>query len=459
MSKLGKISDAIASLVARLQRSMSEKRFLAVVAIAVGCVAGLGAALLKDLINYTSDLVMRIFPADQYNYLLLVLPLLGIVLCGLYCRYVVKDNLEFGSERIHENLVNKNYNLKPHIAYSPMVACSLTIGFGGSAGSEGPIAYAGAGIGSNMARLFRLSPDYQSLLIIIGAAAGIAGIFKAPVGGAMFALEVLAMPMTTVTVAALMFSCLASACIAYALSGFTIDISFMPKNFFDPGMIFGVIALGIVCSLYSMYYSQLLARTEKWFTSMSNPWVKNVVSGVLVGVLVFIAPVLFGEGYGVLDHIINGVDTDVMRDTILLNAKGPWVLLSFVTFVFLAKPIATGATNSGGGVGGDFAPTLFAGCMVGLAFAYFSNHYLGTHFEVANFALFGMAGVMAGIIQAPLMAIFLTLEMVGDFAMFFPLTICALISFASVRLLHRHVLHRHVRPGWIHGLLDKIKSI
>lgn len=455
MRVLGKISEGVASFVGGLQSRMSEEKFMAVVAIAVGCVAGLGAAVLKDLINYTSEAVKTVFPADQFNYLLLILPLIGIVLCGLYCRYVVKDNMEFGCERIHQNLVNKNYNLKPHVAYAPIIACSLTIGFGGSAGSEGPIAYAGAGIGSNMGKLFKLSPEYMRLLMIIGAAAGIAGIFKAPVGGAMFALEVLAMPMTTATVTALMFSCLAAACVAYALSGFTIDISFMPKVFFDPHMSMGVIVLGIFCALYSLYYTRMMGHTEKWFKSMSNPWLKNVISGILVGTLVFICPVLFGEGYGVAGHIINGVDTDVMRDTILLNAKGPWVLLSFVAFAFLAKPFATDATNSGGGVGGDFAPTLFAGCLVGLAFAYFSNHYLGTHFDVANFALFGMAGVMAGIIQAPLMAIFLTLEMVGDFAMFFPLTICALISFAAVRLLKRHYNVR-IRAGWLHGLTEKI---
>lgn len=449
------MSNAAAAFMGRLQQSMSDKRFLAVLAIIVGCGAGLGAAALKDLITYTTGVVKAVFPSNQFNYLFLILPLIGIVLCGLYCRYVVKDNLEFGCERILKNLQNKDYNLKPHIIYGPIVGCSLTIGFGGSAGSEGPIAYAGAGIGSNIGKFFKLSPDYLNVLVIIGAAAGIAGIFKAPVGGAMFALEVLAMPMTTITVTALMFSCLAAACVAYAWSGFSIDIAYMPKDFFAPEMTWGVIILGIVCAVYSIYYSRMMVITENWFKSMTNPWMKNVISGILVGAFVFICPVLWGEGYEVLTDIINGVDTDVMRDTILFNAKGPWVLLSFVAFAFIAKPFATAATNSGGGVGGDFAPTLFAGCMIGLAFAYFSNHILGTHFDVANFALFGMAGVMAGIIQAPLMAIFLTLEMVGDFAMFFPLTICGLISFAFVRLMHRH-LNIRFRPAWLHGLLEKI---
>lgn len=446
-----RIRNHAGNFVRKLQSQMSEKKFLALLALLVGAAAGLGAALLKDLITYLSEFVKDIFPADHYNFLFLILPVIGILLCRLYSRYIVKDDMEFGCERILRNLEQKNYYLPRHIAYAPIIACSLTIGFGGSAGSEGPIAYAGAGIGSNVGKYFNLDPQTLRILVIIGAAAGIAGIFKAPIGGAMFALEVLAMPLTTGSVIALIFSCLAAACVAYAFSGFTIDIAYMPKNFFDPGMSAAVMLLGLFCGLYSMYYSFLMARVEGVFKRLSNPWIKNLSSGLLVGGLIFIFPVLYGEGYGVLNDIINGNNSDVMRDTVLFNLHGPWILIFFVAGTFLVKSIATGATNSGGGVGGDFAPTLFAGCMGGLLFAYTSNTVFGTHLDVANFALFGMAGVMAGTIQAPLMAIFLTLEMVGDFAMFFPLTICALISYSAVRILHRH-LRINFRPSWLHGL-------
>lgn len=458
MKLLQDIRQIASKGVTALDNKMSDNKFLVILAIFVGMISGFGAALLKDLITWLSNVVKDVFPADHYNVLFLVLPVIGIVICTLYSRYVVKQDMEFGCERIHQNLVNKNYRLPRSISYAPIVACSLTIGFGGSAGSEGPIAYAGAGIGSNVGKYFGLNDETLRILVIIGAAAGIAGIFKAPVGGAMFALEVLAMPMNTFTITALMFSCLAAACVAYAWSGFTIDIAYMPKNFFDPGMTLGVVMLGIFCALYSIYYNYAMHRTEKVFASIKSIWVKNVVSGLLVGVLIFIFPVLYGEGYGVLNDIINGNNTDVMRDTILFNAHGPWVLIFFVAGTLLVKSIATAATNSGGGVGGDFAPTLFAGCMGGLLFAYFSNHMLGTHFDVANFALFGMAGVMAGTIQAPLMAIFLTLEMVGDFAMFFPLSICALISYACVRLIHRHAI-LNLLPSWKHHALHKSAGI
>lgn len=442
------IRDGMAGLVGRVRSGMSQQKFLAVLAIFVGSVAGLAAAILKDLINYTSSAAKALVPDNHYNFALILLPVIGILLCGIFCRYVVKQNMEFGCEKIANALKSGNYKLSSKLAWAPMVACSLTIGFGGSAGSEGPIAYTGAGIGSNVGKLFKLDSECLRLLVIIGAAAGIAGIFKAPIGGAMFALEVLAMPMTTASVIALVFACLAAACVAYACSGFTIDISYMSTNFFDPDMAAGVLALGIFCGLYSIYYSRMMRITTGWYAKMTNPWVKNVVSGLFVGLLIFVFPVLWGEGYGTLGDIINGNNSTVMRDTALFG-HGPWVLLAFVALTFLLKPMATGTTNSGGGVGGDFAPTLFAGCFGGLLFAYFANTCLGTHLNVANFALFGMAGVMAGTIQAPLMAIFLSLEMVGDFAMFFPLTICALISFATVRLSHRH-LRITSHPVWLH---------
>lgn len=431
---------------------------MALLAIIVGGAAGLAAGLLKDLIGYLSEFVKGIFPADEFNWLFLILPVIGVVLCGIYCRYIVKDDMEFGTERILGFLRSGNYRMPRHLSYAPIIACSLTLGFGGSAGAEGPIAYTGAGIGSNVGKYFGLSDDMLRLFIIIGASAGIAGIFKAPVGGAMFALEVLAMPITGEAVIALMFACLSAGCVAYAFSGFTIDIAYLPKDFFRAEAILGVIVLGLFCALYSMYYSHTFSYTEKWITKLRNPWVKNIASGLLIGGLTFLFPVLYGEGYGVLGEIINGNDVEVMRDTLFFNVKGPWMLIVFVLGILLVKGVVTSSTNSGGGVGGDFAPTLFAGCMAGLLFAYFSNHILGTHFDVSNFALFGMAGVMAGAIQAPLMAIFLTVEMVGDFSMFFPVTICATISFGAVRLMH-HKLQIKFKPAWVHGLGTLIKRL
>lgn len=449
------IRTLASDIALNLKNSLSPMKFLALIAIPVGILCGFGAALLKDLTSALTELVKGVFPDNHLNYLLLLLPVIGILLCGIYSRYIVKDNMEFSCERISTALKSKNYNLPKHLCYSPIIACSITLGLGGSAGSEGPIAYTGAALGSNLGKYLHLPPETLRILIIIGAAAGIAGIFKAPIGGAMFALEVLAMPMTTISVIALVFATLAAGCTAYAWSGFTIDIAYLPKNFFDPKVMGAVILLGLFCGLYSLYYSNTMSKTENVFAKFKNPWIKNITSGLLIGGLLFIFPVLYGEGYGVLNEIINGNDSKLLLDTILYGKTGPWILILFILGVVLVKGIITATTNTGGGVGGDFAPTLFAGCIAGMLFASASNTLIGTHLDVANFALFGMAGVMSGAIQAPLMAIFLTQEMVGDFAMFFPLTICALISFATVRLLHHH-FHVAFRAAWLHNIAHRL---
>ena len=434
----------MAALAATMRGSMSELKFLALAAIVTGMAAGGGAAFLKFLIARISAVVTWAAPVDRYCLLFLIVPVVGIVLCSLFSRHVVKLDMEQGCERIRQNLLARNYYLPSRLTFSPIVACALTIGFGGSAGAEGPIAYAGAAIGSGISRYLRMPPSTTRLLLIIGAGAGIAGIFKAPVGGAMFALEVLAMPLTTAAIVALLFACVTAAATAYTLSGFTLDVAYTAHTPFEPAETWGAILLGIFCGVYSLYYSHMLHRSERWIRSIGNTTARNVVSGLAVGAMILAFPALYGEGYDILNPVINGNPTSVMNYTDMYSMArgGTWTLIFFITGTFLLKGAATGITNSGGGVGGEFTPTLFAGGMGGLLFATTANAiFPGLHINVAHFALFGMAGVMAGAIQAPLMALFLTVEMTGDYGMFFPLMITSFISFATVRLVHR------LRPG------------
>lgn len=281
------IRKRLGNIVRSMHNGMSQKKFLCLIAIFVGLLAGIGAALLKDFINALSEFIRNVVPANVNSPVFIILPVVGILLCGIYSRYIVKDDMEGGCERISTHLKQHNYYLPKHLTYSPIIACALTIGFGGSAGSEGPIAYTGAAIGSNVGKYFKLPPEMCRILVIIGGAAGIAGIFKAPVGGAMFAIEVLAMPMTTVSVTALIFACLSAGLTAYIWSGFTLDISYLPKNFFAPETIGAVILLGLCCGLYSLYYSKMMAKTEEVFRKISNPWVRNLSSGLLIGLLIF----------------------------------------------------------------------------------------------------------------------------------------------------------------------------
>lgn len=434
---------------------MSKKKFLILLSVLVGLITGLGAEMLRFLIGTVTTWLYALMDMLDAGWLLIALPVAGVLLCGIYCRYVVKDNMEFGCQRIRRALDSGNYRLPGHIVYAPVLSCALTLGFGGSAGSEGPIAYAGAGVGSNVGKFFGLSPDTLRILIGCGAGAGIAGIFKAPVGGALFAVEVLGVELTTVSVLALVACCIASWFMSYMFSGMTLDLPMHVTCRFDADMIPVVLLLGLFCGLYSIYYSFVMTRTESFIGRFRNVWVKNIVSGVLIGVSLFIFPALYGEGYGVAGDIVNGHGRGVLGHSLWAADDCDWVIMLFLAGVLLVKSAACALTNAGGGVGGDFAPTLFAGCIAGMLFSMSVNLLFGTSLPVADFAFFGMAGVMAGAIQAPLMAMFLTVEMTGDFGMFLPLVLTALVSFTTVRLFTRRIGVR-LSPTWVHRSFDRL---
>ncbi|MDE6198753.1 MAG: chloride channel protein [Muribaculaceae bacterium] len=437
------------------RRLMSAKKFIILLSVFVGLIVGVGAEVLRFLIGTLTGRLWALMSVLDAGWLLVLLPVAGVVLCGIYCRYVVKDNMEFGCQRIRQALDGHRYRLRPHLIYAPIVSCAVTLGFGGSAGSEGPIAYAGAGIGSNVGKFFGLSPDTLRILVGCGAGAGIAGIFKAPVGGALFAIEVLGMELTTVSVLALVSCCLASWFTSYLCSGMTLDLPMHVTHGFDAAMIPGVLLLGLFCGLYSLYYSYVMGKTEGFIGKFRNPWVKNVVSGLLIGVSLFIFPALYGEGYGVAGDIINGHPEGALTRSFFAGDSGRWVMLLFIGGVLLVKSASCALTNAGGGVGGDFAPTLFAGCMAGMFFSSCGNLLFGTSLSVADFAFFGMAGVMAGAIRAPLMAMFLTVEMSGNFGMFLPILLVSLVSFSTSRLLG-HRVGVNLPPTWVHRDIDRL---
>lgn len=417
------------------EKHMSEKTFVFLLATAVGLLSGCGAFVLKRMIAWVSHILTAHFRIGSGNYGLLIIPVVGIVLTGIFCRYIVKTDLSDGTSRLIHDIKNKMYSLKSAIVYSPILASTITIGFGGSAGSEGPIAYTGAAVGSNVARMFRLSPQMVMIMLGCGAGAGIAGIFKSPLGGALFTLEVLRMPMSTFSVMVLLVTSITAAMTAYLLSGCTIDIPFNHHSGFDIDMLPYVILLGIFCGCYSIYYSYMIKKVAQLLRCVANPWIKNLSGGVIISVLVFLFPALYGEGYVTVGKIINGNFSTILNDSIFFgHSGGVWLMIFVAGGIALAKCVATSATNNGGGVSGNFAPSLFAGCIVGFFFAALFNEIFGLHLPVGEFAFYAMAGVMAGAIRAPLMAIFLTCEMGAAYSYFFPLVVTASISFGIVRL-------------------------
>lgn len=422
----------------RLRGRMGEDVWIIILAMVAGCLIGGAAWGLKRLIALVSRLSVGC--ADHFGWwTMLLLPLVGILLTGIFQRYILHREIYHGVDRLQDDFARGQSRLPVVLTFSPVLACALTLGFGGSAGSEGPIAYAGSAIGNNVGHLFGATDRGLRAMMAIGAGAGIAGIFKAPVGGALFTLECLGIGSGPLTAIALFAGCVCAGLTALALSGFTPDIAVDTLAPFDWHLTLPLLALALFCGIYSAYYSRIMARMTSWFEGMRSPWRRNIVSGLIVGALLFIFPALFGEGYGVVGGIINGhPEAAVFRSPLALPALGldPGVTLLAVCFgVMAVKAFATSATNSGGGVAGDFAPTLFAGAVCGYFFARMAGVLFGIDLPTGEFAVYGMAAVMAGAVKAPLMAMFIVTEMTATPSALLPAAIAAAVSYVVASIL------------------------
>lgn len=427
----GALSHSLGGACAHMPRGA----FVLMLAVLTGVVTGTGAFVLKWLVETIAKALMS--DADGVSWLYFFLPAAGIMLSVLFQRFIIRHRIEHGTEAIKADIANKDYWLRPDLLYAPVVASSLTLGFGGSAGSEGPIAYTGAAVGSNVAKVFRLPPDMMLMMIALGAGAGIAGIFKSPVGGAMFTIEILRVELSTILVLGLFSACITAAMTAYLWSGCTPDVSFTPTDSFEPSIIPAVLLLGVFCGLYGSYYRYTAHRTRYWLESFSSHWLKNIAAAASLGLIVFLFPILYGEGYAVLGDVINLTHPDLVRHSFFECAGGHvWGIMAFVAAVLLFKGIAATLTNSGGGVAGDFAPTLFAGCLAGYLFAMLANTVFGSGLDTTTFALVGMAGTMAAIVRAPLMAVFITAEMTWNYEFFLPLALAAGVAYFTSRMIN-----------------------
>lgn len=338
------------------------------VAVATGLLAGTGAFCLKWLICHISQPLTSGLDASGANWRFLLYPLAGILLTGMYTRYVIGAGIGHGVERMRADIVRRHYRLPAYLVYAPMAASSLTLGFGGSAGSEGPIAYAGGAIGSNLASALHMPPHVVAMMLGCGAGAGIAGIFKAPIGGALFTVEVLGMAVTSLAVVAVVAASVTAAMTAYVLSGSALDLAFGGGDHFALSLMPWVVLLGVFCGIYSVYYSAVSRAVRRGLERIGNPWVMNAVSGGALAVLVFVFPALYGEGYDVIGSVTRGDFSPLTAYGMFSVESGRTVVAVAVVAAMLAcKGAAASLTNSGGGVAGDFAPTLFAGCLAGMA--------------------------------------------------------------------------------------------
>ena len=437
-----RINEQFLRLVMWRERHIKERTFVIFLALIVGILCGSAALLLKTLIHFFSDIVTSHINITQGNYLYIIYPVVGIILASLFVRYVVKDNISHGVTRVLHSISQNKSRLKRHNIYSSIMASSVTIGFGGSVGAEGPIVYTGSAIGSNLGQLFRLSPRILMILVGCGAAAGIAGIFKAPIAGMLFTIEVLMLDLTTVSIMPLLIASITSATMAYVFTGYDFEFFFVQSESFVTNRIPFVILLGIFCGMSSLYFTRVMNMMENVFKKIGTPWKKTLVGGLILSGLIFLFPPLFGEGYSAIIDLLGGNPSSIANGSIFYGDKDDvWFIIIFIGLIILTKVFATSATNGGGGVGGTFAPSLYVGCMSGFFFAFLLNHLFGLDLSIKNFALMGMAGVMSGVMHAPLMAIFLTAELTGGYDLFLPLLIVSTISYGTIKLFEPYSIY------------------
>ncbi len=425
------------------ERHVKEKNFMIMLALFVGVICGFAAQLLKYLIHLISSLLTSHLNATTANWVYLVCPLIGIMLVTLFVKYVVKDNISHGVTKVLYAISRRKSRLKKKNMYASLVASSITIGFGGSVGAEGPIVFTGAAIGSNVGQAFRLSPRMLMILVGCGAAAGIAGIFRAPIAGMLFTLEVLMIDLTGATVMPLLIASISGATVAYILEGYDAEFFFSQSEPFLTSKIPYVILLGILCGFVSLYFTRVMIWMEGIFGRISKRWLKISFGGALMALLIFVFPPLYGEGYGAINNLLEGDPQAVVNGTFFyVDRDNVWFIALFIAAVLLMKAFATSATNGAGGVGGTFAPSLFVGALCGFLFAFVLNN-LDTPIELSNknFALMGMAGLMSGVMHAPLMAIFLTAEMTGGYNLFLPLLIVSSIAYMTIRIFEPYSIY------------------
>ncbi|OUO53041.1 chloride channel protein [Parabacteroides sp. An277] len=426
------------------ENTIKEKHFVLIVSFLVGICTAASAIILKNLIHWIQHLLSVNFDADQVNYLYLLYPVVGILLSGLFVKYVVRDDISHGVTKILYAISQRKSRIKLHNVWSSTVASSVTIGFGGSVGAEAPIVLTGAAIGSNLGRLFRMEQKTLMLLVGCGAAGAIAGIFKAPIAGLVFVIEVLMLDLTMTSVLPLLITSVTAATVSYIFTGTEAMFQFSQTEVFAIERIPYVILLGIFCGLVSLYFTRVMNWTEGKFRQYGTSfWRKFLMGGATLSLLIFIFPPLYGEGYDTIGFLLNGQFAGLMDNSMFYSLNDSYFgIIIFLGLILLMKVFASSATNGGGGCGGIFAPSLYLGCIAGFIFAHISNYFPFTmYLSEKNFALLGMAGVMSGVMHAPLTGVFLIAELTGGYDLFLPLMIVSIGSYITILMFEPHSLY------------------
>lgn len=423
-------------------RHLSEQTMLLLLAVVVGLLSGLAAVALKTLVHYAGALVGGLSDISSFPFIVFLLPLVGILLTMLFVKYVVRGDIGHGLPSVLLAISRNRSALPAKNMWSSLVASTLTVAFGGSVGLEAPIASTGSAIGSNIGRWFRLSPKSVRLLLGCGAAGAIAGIFKAPFAGIMFVLEVFLFDLTATTALPLLIASLTASTVAYFLMGTGVQFRFTVEEHFALSQLPYYALLGAFCAAVSVYFLRVTDKVEGWFARRRSPWVRMLLGGLLLGVLVVFFPPLYGEGYSSLTELLHGNPDSLFSGTPYRHLAGnAWVTLGILFALIALKGVATATTIGSGGVGGTFGPSLVIGGLSGYFIAMLCNQLGLPAQSTANFALVGMAAVMTGVMHAPFMATFLIAEITGGYELLVPLLTASAVTYLCINPFEHHSIY------------------
>ena len=439
------IRNLLAIVLKWRRAHLSANQFILIISFLVGIFTALAGLLLKWLIGQIEHFLTQEFNVTGANWLYLVYPVVGIFLTMLFIRYVVRDDIGHGVTKILFAIARKQSKIKLHNTWTSIAASAITIGFGGSVGAEAPIVLTGSAIGSNLGRLFYLSGKQMMLLVGCGAAGAVAGIFKAPIAGLVFVLEVLMIDLTMSSLLPLLVSSVTAAGLTFAVSGISPVFEFHLQDPFQVTRIPAYMLLGIACGLVALYFTRTMNWLEGIFRHIKSAYTRLAVGGIMLSLLIYLFPPLYGEGYDLIHLLLNG------------NGQSDWItamnsslfyghahlLLLYLVLIIMFKVFASTATNGGGGCGGIFAPSLFLGCVAGFVFSRLWNIYdvLGLSVPERNFAMLGMCGLMSGVMHAPLTGVFLIAELTGGYQLFMPLMIVAVFAYLTIKMFEPHSIY------------------
>ena len=434
--------DKIIIPIRRALGNLPEKNVMMILSLVVGIACGLAAVILKLSIEFIHHHLIELSDRGAYNILHLIYPGIGMLIAMLFVRYIVKDNIGHGVTKVLQAVSKNESKIKPHNMWTSMLASSVTIGFGGSVGAEAPIVYTGAAIGSNVARYMGLSYKNVTILLGCGAAGAVSGIFNAPLAGVLFTLEILLFNISMTSILPLLLSTISATVVSYIFLGMNPPFGCTISPF-SMGNIPFYIILGLFCAGFSVYFTRVTLWLEDKIKSIERPFVRWAISATCLGLLIFLFPPLFGEGYGHLRELLNGGMINLEGQTVLaFFMRGTWSVPVFFLMILLLKVFSMSLTNAGGGVGGTFGPTLFIGAIAGFVVSRTINLIAGGALvPEQNFVLVGMAGLMAGVMQAPMTAIFLIADMTGGYELLIPLIITATISYAAARSIEPYSIY------------------